>query len=114
LGVSGGDSSRSLHSRISDKEAPRSLGPAPPNSYRPEPPHNDDDRDSSRKRTISEREKDASDSVSGTGPPYAQPLKRPRINRNRYAPLNASYAIAKKLIPTDPQAAEKARAGRKD
>lgn len=51
-GASGSGGSGSLRSRISDKEAPRSLGPAPPNSYRPEPPH-EDDRDSSRKRTVS-------------------------------------------------------------
>ena len=48
--VSGG----SLRSRISDKEGPRSLVPAPANSYHPDPPpHADDDRDNSRKRTVS-------------------------------------------------------------
>jgi len=112
LGVS---SSGSLRARISEKEVPRSLGPAPANSYRPDPPHKDEDRDSSRKRTVSDREKDASDSASGLGAEQTtQPPKRPRINRNRYPTHGNSYAIAKKLLPTDPQAAEKPRAGRKD
>jgi len=105
LGVSSGGS---LRARISDKEAPRSLGPAPPNSYRPEPPQKDDDRDS-RKRTVSDREKDASESASGpVVETFAQPPKRPRINRNRYPIVHAAY----KLL--DAQTGEKARAGRKD
>lgn len=43
----------SLRSRIGEKEAPRLLPQAPPNSYRPDPPRKDDDRDGGRKRTIS-------------------------------------------------------------
>jgi THO complex subunit 2 len=86
------------------------------NSYRPEPPHKDDDRDGSRKRTVSDREKEASDSASGLGAEQTtQPPKRPRINRNRYPSSHGnSYAIAKKLLPTDPQAGDKTRSGRKD
>jgi THO complex subunit 2 len=130
-GASSGGSG-SLRSRISDKEGPRSLVPAPANSYRPDPLHKDDDRDNSRKRTVSgghrnfvclfsvdhvmiiiDREKDASDSASGPGAEQtAQPPKRPRINRNRYQ--SSSYAIAKKLLPTDSQAGDKTRSGRKD
>jgi len=109
LSASGGGS---LRSRISDKEGPRSLAPAPApaNLY---PPQKDDDRDSSRKRTVSDREKEASDSASGPSTEQtAQPPKRPRINRNRYPSNN--YAIAKKLLPTDPQAGDKPRSGRKD
>jgi len=112
---SGVSSGGSLRSRISDKEGSRSLVPAPGNSYRPEPPHKDDDRDNSRKRTVSDREKDANDSTSGPGAEQtAQPPKRPRINRNRYPSHPSSYAIAKKLLPTDPQAGDKTRSGRKD
>ena len=43
----------SLLSRIGDKDAARMLPQAPLNSYRPDTPWKDDDRDSSRKRTIS-------------------------------------------------------------
>lgn len=51
---SSGSGGGSLRSRISDKEVPRSQGPVPSNSYRADPPsHKDDDRDSSRKRTVS-------------------------------------------------------------
>lgn len=62
---------------------------------------------------IIDREKDASESASGPGAEQtAQPPKRPRINRNRYQ--SSSYAIAKKLLPTDSQAGDKTRSGRKD
>jgi THO complex subunit 2 len=43
----------SLRSRIGDKEVSRPLPQAPPNSYRPEPPRKEEDRESSRKRTLS-------------------------------------------------------------
>ena len=99
----------SLRSRIGDKEAPRSL-PQAPSSYRPdsvndrngEPSGRDDDRDGSRKRTISgelitsasladrsllgpEREKDIGDTM-GTAAEQTQPSKRPRIRRDRTLP----------------------------
>ena len=116
----------SLRSRISDKEAPRSL-PQAPSSYRPEsgndrnsePSGRDDDRDGSRKRTISgelilkatlafrslsilEREKDTGD-ATGTTAEQTQPSKRPRIRRDRYTGA-PSHGLAKKLLPIDPQA----------
>ncbi|KZT71598.1 hypothetical protein DAEQUDRAFT_763816 [Daedalea quercina L-15889] len=99
----------SLRSRISDKEAPRSL-PQAPSSFRSESANDrnaelsgrDDDRDSSRKRTISEREKDGGD-ATGTAAEQAQPMKRPRIRRDRY-PAAPSHGLAKKLLPIDPQA----------
>ncbi|KAI0729395.1 transcription factor/nuclear export subunit protein 2-domain-containing protein [Fomitopsis betulina] len=99
----------SLRSRISDKEAPRSL-PQAPSSYRPELGNDrngessgrDDDRDGSRKRTLSEREKDAGD-ATGTAAEQTQPSKRPRIRRDRYTGTT-SHGLAKKLLPIDPQA----------
>ncbi|KAH9938580.1 transcription factor/nuclear export subunit protein 2-domain-containing protein [Fomitopsis serialis] len=85
-----------LRSRISDKEAPRPP-PQAPSSYR-----RDDDRDGSRKRTLSEREKETGD-TAGAGAEQTQPLKRPRIRRDRYS--NApSHGLAKKLLPIDPHA----------
>jgi THO complex subunit 2 len=126
----------SLRSRIGDKDSSRMLPHAPPNSYRPEPPRKDEDRDSGRKRTLSgtkfayscqydqvltlhgppDREKDIGDTSSGLGADQAttQPPKRPRINRNRYT-ASPSYAVAKRSLPIDPQAADKTRSGtRKD
>lgn len=118
----------SLRSRISDKEAPRSL-PQAPSSYRPdpasandrngEPSGRDDDRDGSRKRTISgepkpnaplafrslavpEREKDTGD-AAGAAAEQTQPSKRPRIRRDRYTGT-PTHGLAKKLLPIDPQA----------
>ena len=116
----------SLRSRIGDKEAPRSL-PQAPSSYRPdsvndrngEPSGRDDDRDGSRKRTISgelitsasladrslpvpEREKDIGDTM-GTAAEQTQPSKRLRIRRDRYTGT-PTHGLAKKLLPIDPQA----------
>jgi THO complex subunit 2 len=121
----------SLRARIGDKK--NSLGPALANSYRPDPPSTDDDRDNSRKRTVSgkhqccmftraltfsmttDREKDASDSASGPGTEQpAQPQKRLRINRNRYQSSQGNSALVKKLLQTEPQAGDKSRSGRKD
>lgn len=42
-----------------------------------------------------------------------QPPKRPRINRTRYV-SGGSHAIAKKLLPIDPQAGDKNRSSRQD
>lgn len=133
--ASGPSSGGSLRSRIGDKDVTRSSGSAQTSAYRSEPSNKDDDRDTSRKRTVSgkslslhavhglslipslDREKEASDTASGPGVEHApQPPKKPRIiNRNRYSTSqNNSYAIAKKLLPTDPQAGDKSRSGRKD
>jgi THO complex subunit 2 len=61
---------------------------------------------------VVDREKDTSgDAAVSTGLDAVQPPKRPRLIRNRYP---SSHAIAKKLLPIDPQAADKTRAGRKD
>jgi hypothetical protein len=49
----GSYSPETLRSRLSEKDISRSLPQAPPNSYRPDPPRQDDDRDSHRKRTLS-------------------------------------------------------------
>lgn len=40
--------------------------------------------------------------------------KRPRINRNRYIGGPPTHGLAKKLLPIDPGASDKPRAGRKD
>lgn len=128
-----GSGGGSLRSRISDKKDSRSLGPASTNTYRSEPSHQDDDRDSGRKRTISgrkiflfcihiqlltasvDREKGTADASSGPSTePAAQPPKRPRIDRNRYQNSQGNFAVAKKLLATDPQAVDKSRSGRKD
>ncbi|OBZ76414.1 THO complex subunit 2 [Grifola frondosa] len=109
----------SLRQRIGD-EAPRSL-PQAPLSYRSEPMGDrkggtsarDDERDSGRKRTLSEREKDGNDAAPGVNEQTAQAPKRPRIIRNRYE-SSTNHGLAKKLLPIDPQLAEKSRSGRKD
>lgn len=67
-----------------------------------------------------DREKDAGDpSTTGPGADTAQPPKRPRIqlHRNRYQSSSGNgnnFAMVKKLLQTDPQAADKNRSGRKD
>ncbi|KAF6762809.1 transcription factor/nuclear export subunit protein 2-domain-containing protein [Ephemerocybe angulata] len=74
--------------------------------------YDSEDRDGSRKRTVSEREKEGGDS---NAPPSSaessQPVKRPKINRNR---LNSSgpgssaqnHGIARKLLPIDHHGSE--------
>ena len=53
--------------------------------------------------------------MSGNGEPGGQAPKRPRIIRDRYGPrATGGGELAKKLLPIDPQAADKARAARKD
>ncbi|THH13890.1 hypothetical protein EW146_g6381 [Bondarzewia mesenterica] len=112
----------SLRARIGEREAPHP--PQAPNSHRAETApaasernRQDDDRESSRKRTVSDREKDAGgDAALGAGPDTVlQPPKRPRINRSRYASGSSrDHALAKRLLPIDPQAGDKTRSGRKD
>lgn len=100
----------SLRSRIGEKEAPRSAPPA--GLYRSsELPPRDDDRDN-RKRTVAERDKEMGDPNPLPGDISSQPLKRPRINRHRYAHVHGG--LAKRTLPIDPQAGDKSRAGRKD
>ena len=50
----------------------------------------------------------------GSNEPTAQAPKRPRLIRDRYGATPGGGALAKKLLPIDPQAADKARAARKD
>ncbi|OSX60384.1 hypothetical protein POSPLADRAFT_1058548 [Postia placenta MAD-698-R-SB12] len=106
----------SLRSRIGDKELPRAPAQAS-SDYRLEAGADrkpdsarDEERDGSRKRTLSERDKDSGESPLNPNEVMAQPPKRPRINRNRYSAVPA-HGLAKKLLPIDPQA-EKTRAGR--
>ncbi|KAF8639741.1 hypothetical protein AX17_001003 [Amanita inopinata Kibby_2008] len=102
----------SLRSRISDKETvSSSLPQAPVNSYRPEVARKDDDKDN-RKRTVSDRDKEAVDVTAVGGEQPMQPPKRPRV-RARYASSQNAHALARKLLPIDPAAADKSR-GRKD
>ncbi|KAI0750889.1 transcription factor/nuclear export subunit protein 2-domain-containing protein [Daedaleopsis nitida] len=102
----------SLRSRIGERDT-RALPQTPtaPPGDRKSDGGRDDDRDGSRKRTISDRERDAPD-APGSNEPITQAPKRLRLIRDRYgtAPSN----LAKKLLPIDPQAADKARAARKD
>jgi len=65
------------------------------------------------KNIISDREKEASETVTSPIEQTSQPPKRPRINRNRY-PSGQPHALAKKLLPIDPQAGDKSRSGRKE
>ena len=61
-----------------------------------------------------DRERDAPEAPGATEP-AAQAPKRPRIIRDRYgAGSSGGGGLAKKLLPIDPQAADKARAARKD
>ena len=61
-----------------------------------------------------DRERDAPE-VSGNGEPATQAPKRPRLIRDRYgAGPSGGGGLAKKLLPIDPQAADKARSARKD
>ena len=57
-------------------------------------------------------ERDAPE-ATGTSEPATQAPKRLRLIRDRYATAS-SGGLAKKLLPIDPQAADKARAARKD
>ncbi|TFK29236.1 hypothetical protein FA15DRAFT_664153 [Coprinopsis marcescibilis] len=91
----------SLRSRIGEKEPPGA-----PSAYRHDASRSEDDKDAGRKRTASEREKDLDPPAE---PPSQQPPKRPKINRNRYtgAASGQSHAVARKLLPIDPHAADK-------
>ncbi|KAL7282472.1 hypothetical protein ACG7TL_003943 [Trametes sanguinea] len=105
----------SLRSRISGP-ADRDSRPPPqaPSAERKSDSTRDDDRDGGRKRTLSERERDAPDAppASESTP---QPAKRLRINRNRYeASSGPSNGFARKVLPIDPHAADKAKFARKD
>ncbi|KAI0082601.1 hypothetical protein K474DRAFT_1655406 [Panus rudis PR-1116 ss-1] len=113
----------SLRSRIGDKDLSRPL-PQAPLSHRAESSSHaertkidggpkDDDRDSGRKRTASERERDVTDpnrNAADNG--GTQPAKRVRLNRNRYSATTsgANHGVAKKLLPID----NEKRSGRKD
>jgi len=105
----------SLRARIGEKEVPRGP-PHAPSSYRSENAADrkldisgrDDERDGSRKRTLSERDKDSGDPTSNASEQTSQPPKRPRINRNRYTAA-PTHGFAKKTLPID---VEKTRAGR--
>ncbi|PFH52601.1 hypothetical protein AMATHDRAFT_74079 [Amanita thiersii Skay4041] len=101
----------SLLSRIGDKEASAVSQQSPSNSYRPDS-RKDDDRDG-RKRTMSDRDKEVSDTVAGSDQSM-QPPKRPRMVRsNRHTSGQNMHGIARKLLPIDPSAGDKSR-GRKD
>ena len=123
----------SLRSRIGEREresAGRALPPSSSASGDRKPLDDDNRSDGGRKRTLAgsyipllfmysphivsilplDRERDAPpDPVGnlGGGDPASHVPKRPRINRNRYGD---GSALAKKLLPIDPQA----RAVRKD
>ncbi|KAG6833844.1 hypothetical protein H0H87_011778 [Tephrocybe sp. NHM501043] len=120
----------SLHSRIGDKEPPRSLPQPPPNSYRPDSQqHRKEDDRESRKRTasgmlrccdmymrpvghgidptLSDRDKDINEPAPSPTGELMQVPKRPRINRTRYA-AGSAPGLAKKLgLPVDPSAGDK-------
>ncbi|RDX55708.1 hypothetical protein OH76DRAFT_1461168 [Lentinus brumalis] len=104
----------SLRSRIGERD-PRSLPPTPsgqPSDRKVETPR-DEERDGGRKRTMSEREKDAPE-TPGNNDPAAHAPKRPRIIRNRYdAAPSGSGHFARKVLPID-HGGEKARQARKD
>ncbi|TBU49613.1 transcription factor/nuclear export subunit protein 2-domain-containing protein [Dichomitus squalens] len=104
----------SLRSRISaapvDRDSSRGLPPNP--SVSSGDRKQDDDRDGGRKRTVSDRERDAPE-TTGINEPTAQAPKRPRLIRDRYN-TTSSGGLAKRVLPIDPQAADKARAARKD
>ncbi|GLB33487.1 putative THO complex subunit 2 N-terminus [Lyophyllum shimeji] len=94
----------SLQSRIGAKEPPRSL-PQTGTSYRPESQRKEDDRES-RKRTVSDRDKDVVEPVPSPPGELNQVPKRPRINRTRYN--NTAPNVAKKLgLPIDPSAGDR-------
>ena len=59
-----------------------------------------------------DREREAPE-MTGTNEPTAQAPKRPRLIRDRYN-TTSSGGLAKRTLPIDPQAADKARAARKD
>ncbi|KAI9000935.1 transcription factor/nuclear export subunit protein 2-domain-containing protein [Trametes punicea] len=105
----------SLRSRISGP-ADRETRPPPqaPSADRRAEASREEDRDGGRKRTLSERERDAPDALpaSETAP---QPSKRLKIIRDRYgASTGPSNGFAKKVLPIDPHAADKAKFARKD
>ncbi|KAM6495643.1 Transcription factor/nuclear export subunit protein 2 domain containing protein [Amanita muscaria] len=99
----------SLRSRIGDKETV----PAPPSSsYRGDNSRKDDERDN-RKRSTSDRDKESDIALTGNEQAM-QPPKRPKLGgRSRYSSSHNPHALARKLLPIDPSAADKSR-GRKD
>ncbi|RPD67079.1 hypothetical protein L227DRAFT_13226 [Lentinus tigrinus ALCF2SS1-6] len=108
----------SLRARIGERD-PRSLPPTPsglPGDRRADGSR-DDDRDGGRKRTMSDRERDAPE-VPGSNDPAAHAPKRLRIIRNRYdAAPGGSGQFAKKVLGNqglDATAGEKNRQARKD
>ena len=58
-----------------------------------------------------ERDKEILDNLPSGEP--GQPIKRPKVGRNRYSSGQNTHALARKLLPIDPSAADKNR-GRKD
>ncbi|KAF8165073.1 transcription factor/nuclear export subunit protein 2-domain-containing protein [Crassisporium funariophilum] len=82
----------SLRSRIGEQ------GPASPNTFRTEGSRNDDERESSRKRTVSDRDHDVNDPAPGpAGETTSQPPKRPRLHtRGR-----GHHGIAQRTLPID-------------
>ncbi|KAH9077515.1 transcription factor/nuclear export subunit protein 2-domain-containing protein [Lactarius deliciosus] len=72
-----------------------------------------DDWDGTRKRSLSDREKNAMEDASADLGSDSQVPKRPRIIRNRYV-TPQTHGLAKKLLPIDPGANDKPRSGRKD
>jgi len=102
------DTSSSLRARIGEKEGTRSAPQAPAASYRSDISSKEDERDN-RKRTAADRDKDVGEVNNVPGSDLgSQPLKRPKIIRNRYP------GLAKRTLPIDPQAGEKSRSTRKD
>lgn len=60
----------------------------------------------------SDRDQDFGDNGLGIIDQGSQPPKRPRIIRNRYNSGPTTHGLAKKLLPIDPQVADKTRTGR--
>ncbi|KAF8138151.1 hypothetical protein EV363DRAFT_1292738 [Boletus edulis] len=102
------DTGSSLRARIGEKEAIRSAPQAPAASYRSDILSKEDERDN-RKRTAADREKDVGEVNNIPGSDLSsQPLKRPKIIRNRYP------GLAKRTLPIDPHAGDKSRSTRKE
>ncbi|KAG6378421.1 transcription factor/nuclear export subunit protein 2-domain-containing protein [Boletus reticuloceps] len=102
------DTGSSLRARIGEKEAIRSAPQAPAASYRSDILSKEDERDN-RKRTAADRDKDVGEVNNIPGSDLSsQPLKRPKIIRNRYP------GLAKRTLPIDPHAGDKSRSTRKE
>jgi THO complex subunit 2 len=121
----------SLRSRIADQDAPRVVPQAFASSHVPDSSRPEEDRDGARKRTVTgtcipphllmdhltglclaDRERGPAE-ASTPAAEQAPISKRLRINRDRYK-SGPSHALAKKLLPIDPQAGDKGRTDRKD